>query len=355
MTDKKEKIIVSVIGARPQFIKAAPIEMAFSKFDNIKFYSIHTGQHYDQNMSEVFFDQLKLNKPYIQLQSGGKSHAKQTSEILNGMEDALIELKPDVLIVYGDTNSTIGASLAAAKLNIPIAHIEAGLRSFNRKMPEEVNRVLTDHVSSLLFVPSPLAIENLKHEGITNNVFLCGDVMKDIQKTVLESGLIPDNENKNFYYATIHRPYNTDEKERILSILDIFNKMDKKVIFAIHPRTKHLLIDTYKHELDYKNIEFIEPQGYFNNLSYLQACDCLITDSGGMQKEAYWFNKKCVTIRTETEWTETLENDCNHLVFENLNDIQGIINNSVPVFDNKLYGENNASALIAEKIIEYIG
>jgi len=351
---EKEKIIVSVIGARPQFIKAAPIEMAFSKFDNIKFYSIHTGQHYDQNMSNIFFDQLKLNNPWIQLRSGGKSHAKQTSEILNGIEDALIELKPDLLIVYGDTNSTIGASLAAAKLNIPIAHIEAGLRSFNRKMPEEVNRVLTDHLSSLLFVPSNTAVENLKKEGITKNVFLCGDVMKDIQKTVLESGLIPENGNKNFYYATIHRPYNTDENQRIINILNVFNQLDKKVIFAIHPRTKHLLIDTYHHNLEYKNIEFIEPQGYFDNLSYLQNCDCLITDSGGMQKEAYWFNKKCITIRTETEWTETLENGCNHLVFENLNDIQRLINNSVPSFNNTLYGENNASALITEKIINFI-
>jgi UDP-GlcNAc3NAcA epimerase len=346
--------IISIIGARPQFIKASPIELAFSKCPNVDFYSIHTGQHYDTNMSEIFFNQLKLKQPYKTLESGGKSHGKQTADILVGIEELLLEIKPNLIIVYGDTNSTIGAALAAAKLHIPIAHIEAGLRSFNKQMPEEVNRILTDHISDLLFVPSENAVSQLASEGITKQVFLCGDVMKDIMKICLDQNIIPDNNNKNYYYTTIHRPYNTDDKERLISILNTLNALDKKVIFSIHPRTLNLLKNTYQVELNFNNIEFIEPQGYFDNLAYLKNCDCVITDSGGMQKEAYWLQKKCITIRKETEWSETLENGCNTLVFDDLNEIENILKTENLQFDNMLYGTANASEIIAASIIDFI-
>jgi UDP-GlcNAc3NAcA epimerase len=353
MNDKKLKII-SVIGARPQFIKASPIELAFSKYPQVEFYSIHTGQHYDTNMSEIFFNQLKLKQPYKTLESGGKSHGKQTADIIIGIEELLIEIKPDLIIVYGDTNSTIGAALAAAKLHIPIAHIEAGLRSFNKQMPEEVNRILTDHISDLLFVPSENSVTQLANEGIQKQIFLCGDVMKDIMTICLDQKIIPEITKKNYYYTTIHRPYNTDDKERLISILNTLNELDKKVIFSIHPRTLNLLKNTYQVELNFDNIEFIEPQGYFDNLAYLKNCDCVITDSGGMQKEAYWLQKKCITIRKETEWSETLENGCNTLVFDDLNEIKNILKTENLHFDNSLYGTANASEIIAERIIDFI-
>ncbi|MDP2175045.1 MAG: UDP-N-acetylglucosamine 2-epimerase (non-hydrolyzing) [Bacteroidota bacterium] len=351
---KKTYKIISVIGARPQFIKASPIELAFSKFENVEFYSIHTGQHYDENMSQIFFNQLNLKKPYKTLESGGKSHAKQTADILIGIEELLIEIMPDLIIVYGDTNSTIGAALAAAKLHIPIAHIEAGLRSFNKQMPEEVNRILTDHISDLLFVPSETALNQLASEGINQDVYLCGDVMKDIMNICLEQKIVPAQNNKNYYYTTIHRPYNTDNKDRLLHILNTLNTLDKPVIFSIHPRTLNLLKNSYQIDLNFNNIAFIEPQGYFDNLAYLKNCDCVITDSGGMQKEAYWLKRKCITIRKETEWTETLENGCNTLVFDNLSEIQKIISDTNIQFDDTLYGTANASEIIAEKTMAYL-
>lgn len=347
------KTILSIIGARPQFIKASPIEIAFSAYPGINFHSVHTGQHYDENMSKVFFDQLKLRQPYRNLNAGGKSHAQQTAEMLVGLEGIFLDLKPDLVIVYGDTNSTVSASLAAAKLNIPIAHIEAGLRSFNRTMPEEINRIMTDHLSTILFVPSEAARQHLESEGIRKHVVMTGDVMKDIIMLSLEKGLIPEHHLSGYYYATIHRPYNTDDKDRMSMLLDILDNLPKKTIFSLHPRTRKLL-EGYGMKLNYKNIEFIEPQGYLENLAFLKNCDSMITDSGGMQKEAYWMKKKCITVRPETEWKETLDNHCNKLVFHRLEDIAREIEVQPTGFDTTLYGDGHASRAIAKHVMEFL-
>lgn len=348
------KTVVSVIGARPQFIKAAPIEIALSKHPQIKHFSVHTGQHYDANMSDVFFNELKLAIPYANLNVGSGSHAKQTAAILEGMESVFLELKPDMLIVYGDTNSTLAAALCAAKLNIPIAHIEAGLRSYNREMPEEINRVLTDHISTLLFAPSNIAIQNLEKEGVFNATEI-GDVMLDMMQIATEQGKLPILSAGNYIYATLHRPYNTDSKQRLTNILQVLNQLNQKVIFPIHPRTRNIMNNDYHlKEIDYPNIDFIEPQGYFNNMAYLNQSDCLITDSGGMQKEAYFFKKRCITIRSETEWVETLENNCNSMVWDNLDEIPLILSQPFGPFIDEIYGNGDAADKIIQAIASFL-
>ena len=346
-------IIVSVIGARPQFIKAAPIEMALAASGKVKHYSVHTGQHYDANMSQVFFDELGLEKPYKNLQAGSGTHATQTAAIMTGLEPILMDLKPDMLIVYGDTNSTIAAALVAAKIHIPVAHIEAGLRSFNKSMPEEVNRILTDHVSDLLFAPTQLAIANLEHEGIIN-AFETGDVMLDMIRIAKQKGNLPKPMQGNYYYATLHRPYNTDQEERLTRILGVLNALKYPVVFSIHPRTKNIMTEKYglKFE-DYSNIKFIDPQGYFENLGWLSHAECLITDSGGMQKEAYFLERQCITVRSETEWVETLENGCNTLVWDNIEDIGEILNKPIGPFINGIYGDGKSAEKIVDCILEF--
>jgi len=314
--------IVAIIGARPQFIKHFPFELACK--GRVELITIHTGQHYDENMSEVFFNQLNMTLPDFTLHVGSGAHGLQTGKMMIEIEEILQNIEPDGVVVYGDTNSTLAGALVASKMHIPIFHIEAGLRSFNRRMPEEINRVLTDHISSLLFVPSTIAEQNLINEGVVKGIHEVGDIMKDLVQYVIENKLI-ESENinqKEYYYTTIHRPYNTDEKDRLTSVLETLNKLDKNVVFSLHPRTKNLAAK-YDIDLEYfKNIEFIEPQSYFSNLGYLKNATALITDSGGMQKEAFWLKKKCVTIRKETEWSETLYEDSNVLVFDDLSRIQ---------------------------------
>lgn len=346
--------IASVIGARPQFIKAAPIELALSKVLGLSHYSIHTGQHYDRNMSDVFFDQLGLVQPYVNLGLGGGSHASQTAGILAALEPILLDIKPDALIVYGDTNSTLAASLCAAKIQIPVVHIEAGLRSFNREMPEEINRILTDHLSALLFAPTQTAIANLEHEGIFNAI-LSGDVMLDMITLANEKNLVSANESENYIYATIHRPYNTDKKERLSRILNVFNSLSRKVVFSIHPRTAKMMREEFGFRDEaYGNIQFIPPQGYFENLGWMHGSTAVVTDSGGMQKEAYFLQKKCITLRSETEWVETLEHGCNTLVWENPEDIEGILNTETGAFINGLYGDGHAADAIVGHVLELV-
>lgn len=347
-------VIVSVIGARPQFIKAAPIELAFAETNAVQHYSIHTGQHYDQNMSQVFFDGLGLTRPYANLQAGGGTHAEQTAAMMLGLEPILMELKPDLLVVYGDTNSTIAAGLVAAKLNIPVAHIEAGLRSYNREMPEEVNRLLTDHLSTLLYAPTDVAMENLRKEGIVN-ACISGDVMLDMIQIAMSKNVVQSKGHSDYYYVTLHRPYNTDKQERMLEILNALNGLDLPAIFSLHPRTAGLLKEKYNIRLEeYPNITFIEPQGYFENLGYLSGAAAVITDSGGMQKEAYFLQKKCVTIRSETEWIETLENNCNTLVWKNINDLKKIVEANCGEFHSGIYGNGNAAKIIVADILKYL-
>lgn len=346
------KKIIAIIGARPQFIKHFPLELA-SK-GKINLLTIHTGQHYNAEMSQIFFDELGMSKPDYMLEVGSGTHGMQTGKMMIDIESVLLKELPDGVIVYGDTNSTLAGSLVASKLHIPIFHIEAGIRSYNREMPEEINRVLTDHVSSLMFVPSKIGVANLKKEGIEKNVIEVGDIMKDlIEAAVNNKWLTRENDEKEpYYYATIHRPYNTDSKDRLLDVLNMLNSLDKKVIFPIHPRTKNLMLEFKLNVSDFINVEFIEPQGYLNNLSYLSYSSGLVTDSGGMQKEAYWMKKRCVTIRKETEWVETVEHNWNTLVFNNLETVKECLL-SVPESYIPLYGDGNAGNRIIDEICSF--
>ena len=257
--------------------------------------------------------------------------------------------------MYGDTNSTLAGSLVGSKLNISIIHIEAGLRSFNKEMPEEVNRILTDHVSAMLFVPTQNAINNLNKEGLLENIYLTGDVMKDMVNIVKAKGVLEkSDDNESYYYATIHRPYNTDSKERLSYILETFNQLSFPVKFPAHPRTRHKMKNFGLLEEDYPNVIFCEPFSYFDNMKQLFNSRALITDSGGMQKEAYWMNKKCATIRTETEWIETLHDGWNTLMFENLVNLGKTLETKSENWNNDLYGTGNASAEIIDQIIAQI-
>ena len=342
--------MIAVIGTRPQFIKHASLEMAARGKMDIE--SIHTGQHFDENMSSIFFDQLKINTPKYNLDSEGKTHGSQTASMLIGIEEILLDEKPDFVLVYGDSNTTLAGALSASKLNIPIVHVEAGLRSFNKNMPEEINRILTDHTADTLFCSSPEGIHNLSKEGIKNGVFLVGDIMKDlVLHYTSKDSKLDKLYNFDYYYATLHRPYNVDNKDRLMQIFDVLNTLDHKVVFAIHPRTK---VNVGKYQIDlskFENIHVIESQSYFKNLDHITESLAVITDSGGMQKESYWLLKKCVTIRSETEWTETLRHDANTLVFENLQDIQNVINLAPKKFDDSLYGYGNTGSQIVDTLI----
>ncbi|CAL2060642.1 non-hydrolyzing UDP-N-acetylglucosamine 2-epimerase [Tenacibaculum sp. 190524A05c] len=345
--------IIAIIGARPQFIKHFPFEKACE--GRIELKTIHTGQHYDENMSAVFFEQLGMKKPDYMLNIGSNSHGAQTAKMMIEIEEILVEEKPDGIVVYGDTNSTLAGSLVASKIHIPIFHIEAGLRSYNKQMPEEINRILTDHVSSCLFTPSNIATKNLEKEGVVKNVFEVGDIMKDLVFYVENNGLLRGfPEDSEYYYATIHRPYNTDDKTRLSYVFKNLNDLDKPVVMAIHPRTKNNA-EKYNLKLDrYSNIKFINPQGYIDNLSYLNSSKGLITDSGGMQKEAYWLKRKCVTIRSETEWLETLKEGNNVLLFEDLTRLRELMVKECEGWDEKLYGGGNASDEIVASIISFL-
>ncbi len=305
--------IVTILGARPQFIKAAPVSKLLAT-SNVTEILVHTGQHYDYDMSQVFFDEMGISTPNINLGVGSGSHGHQTSRMLSGIEDVLINEKPDCLLVYGDTNSTLAGALAAVKLHIPVAHVEAGLRSFNRKMPEEHNRVLTDHCSDLLFCPTQTAIDNLSKEGITQGVHWVGDTMYDAvlhfseiaqqRSTILTKlGLEP----KQYSLATVHRPYNTDVPENLSSILSTFGEFGETIVFPVHPRTHKKInaLDGFGNYAD--NIKMISPVGYLDMLMLEQNARLILTDSGGIQKEAYFFKVPCVTLRPETEWVETVE------------------------------------------------
>lgn len=312
--------VVSVVGARPQFIKCAPVSCELRQV--AKEVLVHTGQHYDDSMSGVFFRELGLPEPDYNLAVGSGLHGQQTGEILKKIEEVLLKEKPDVVLVYGDTNSTLAGALAAAKLHIPVAHVEAGLRSHNRRMPEEINRVMTDHLSALLLCPTETAVENLRREGVNDGVHLVGDVMYDAlldgveiakrTSTILgRLGLQPHR----FILATVHRAENTDDYqrlERIITALVQLARDGRKVVFPVHPRTQKLL-KRYSFELD-EEILLIDPVSYLDMVLLESMASVILTDSGGIQKEAYWLQTPCLTLRDETEWKETVQSGWNQLV-----------------------------------------
>ena len=311
--------LVTIVGARPQFIKAAVFSKEFRK-DNVEIL-IHTGQHYDENMSDTFFKELDIPKPDYNLGIGSGNHGMQTGRMLEEIEKVLIKEKPDGVLVYGDTNSTLAGALAASKLNIPVFHIEAGLRSYNMAMPEEQNRILTDHISTLLFCPTQTAVDNLSKEGIIKGVINTGDIMYDavLNNIVLGEKKYRDGkwlevlkkeninminlDKKLYYLVTIHRPVNTDNHKNLSQIFDALDSLDKPVLMPLHPRTIKK-VDSFK--LNKNNIIIINPVGYLMMLFLLKNAYMIITDSGGLQKEAYFLKTPCTTLRNETEWPETL-------------------------------------------------
>jgi UDP-GlcNAc3NAcA epimerase len=341
--------IMSVVGARPQFIKAAPVSRVLRRtHDEVL---VHTGQHYDDNMSEVFFRELEIPKPDINLEVGSGPHGAQTGSMMAGIEKVALDVKPDWVLVYGDTNSTVAAALVAAKLHIKVAHVEAGLRSFDRRMPEEINRVLTDHVSDLLLCPTEVAIRNLAREGIEHGVHLVGDVMYDAflfnlqaarkrDGVVKQLGLAPGT----FALATIHRAENADDPARLASILEGIDESGMDVILPLHPRTRARLNGAPP-----ARIRVVDPVGYLDMLALEDAAAVIVTDSGGVQKEAYFLSKPCVTLRDRTEWTETVEAGWNVAVDADAAKIADALRSFRPkgVHPN-LYGDGHAAEKIAD-------
>ena len=312
---RRRPTVLTVVGARPQFVKAAPLSRALRR--KVREVLVHTGQHYDREMSQDFFDELGIPGPDRHLGIGSGRHGEMTGRMLRALEETLLDVRPDLVVVLGDTNSTLAGALAAAKLHLPVAHVEAGLRSFNRRMPEEINRVLVDHLSTWLFAPSEVSREQLAREGIREGVHVVGDIMADAvrlhgeraaqSRTLERLGLRPGA----FYLATVHRAENTDEPDALRSILRALGALDKPVVLPIHPRTEKRAA-----ELEITvgaNVRVLPPQGYLAMLALERGAACILTDSGGMQKEAYYLEVPCVTLRNETEWVETVATGWNTL------------------------------------------
>ena len=345
--------ILTVIGARPQFIKAAPLSRLF-KSKGIEEYLLHTGQHYDHNMSKIFFDDLKIPPPNLNLSIGSASQSKQTGLMLIEIEKVVEGYQPDWVVVYGDTNSTLAGALVASKLNIKIAHVESGLWSFDKRMPEEINRVLTDNVSDLLCCPSKTSVDQLEQEGIIDGVKLTGDIMHDafLFDLDLASKLnVQFKDEQKFALLTLHRPSNTDDIEILSKRLNQISELDFKVIWPVHPRNKQLLSKIFEIP---NNIQTIEPLGRLEMLKAIDASSLLITDSGGLQKEAYWALKPCFTLRSNTEWTETVSSGWNVLVDLSPKSLKDNISDwKKPTSHLNHYGDGYAANNILSEIINF--
>jgi UDP-GlcNAc3NAcA epimerase len=375
--------VVTIVGVRPQFIKAEAVTRAVQRYNQrcpsnrrLQEILIHTGQHYDYLMDKIFFEELDLPKPNYHLGVGSGSHGRQTGMMLERIEAVLQKEKPKVVMVYGDTNSTLAGALAAVKLNIPVAHVEAGLRSFNRTMPEEINRLLTDHLSTFLFCPTNQAVRNLLREGIKDGkgkiVKKVGDVMYDSilyylklserKSTILKDlGFDTSHESRvtSYYLATLHRAENTDDPKRLESILKALNEIGRNtpVVLPLHPRTKKM-IETYHLFSKFKNIKFIEPVSYLNMLKLEKNATAILTDSGGVQKEAYWLKVPCLTLREETEWVETIKSGWNVLVGIGVKRIVKEVSHTGKrrryLKGNRVFGDGKASQKIVQILIRHL-
>lgn len=347
--------ICSIVGARPQFVKLQPFSQKVRK--HYKEIIIHTGQHYDKNMSGTFFHELSIPEPDYNLNIGSTMHGEQTGKMLVKIEELLSKLKPDAVVVFGDTNSTLAGALAAVKLHIPTFHIEAGLRSFNRKMPEEINRIATDHISDFLFAPTEEAMVNLKREGLENISYLSGDIMVDSLANAVERSQVKDGllytigvAEGRYYLLTLHRPQNVDDYDNLILILSQLNRLDYPVIFPVHPRTRKILKKEGSSGKKFDNIIFVEPQSYLSFI-YLQLHSYkILTDSGGIQKEAYILRKPCLTIRSETEWVETVKAGWNKLCLPSEPDFINVIKGFAPPESQPGVFGSQVAARIAEKI-----
>lgn len=361
--------IVTVIGARPQFVKAAIVSKAIDdhnkESDNkVEELIVHTGQHFDENMSKIFFDQMKIRKPDYNLEIHSLSHGAMTGLMMSKIEEILIKEKPDWLLVYGDTNSTLAGALAAKKLHIKVAHVEAGLRSFNNKMPEEINRILTDRISDILFCPTQKAVDNLDKEGYNNIdsvIELPGDVMKDAALHYKQFAEKPEDLDlpDNFILSTIHRAENTDNLDNLKSIFNALSDIAKElaIVIPLHPRTKKILAKN-NIKIDSNIICIAPPVGYLQMVYLLDKCKLVMTDSGGLQKEAYFFNKPCITLREETEWVELLDNGYNVIVGSDEAKILASFisikeNNFKLTIKEELYGNGKSSNAIIESLIKF--
>ncbi len=359
--------IITIIGARPQFIKAAPFSEVFRKEN--KEILIHTGQHYDANMSDVFFEELRIPRADYNLGVGSGSHGMQTGRMLEKIEEIILKDKPNGILVYGDTNSTLAGALAASKLHIPVFHVEAGLRSYNKLMPEEQNRVLTDHISDLLLCPTQTAVDNLKREGITSGVINTGDIMYDavlrnieiskkqysdrawIDELRNDNNIFVEIDEKNYYLATIHRAENTDDINKLRKIVNAFENLDKPVIMPLHPRTRKLIENQ---NISINNIIIVKPVGYLLMLYLTANAYMVLTDSGGLQKEAYFLKTPCTTLRDQTEWVETLQNDWNVLSPIDIDKIIEISNRELSCLQYSqplLFGDGYAAEKICNAIL----
>jgi UDP-GlcNAc3NAcA epimerase len=374
--------VLSIVGARPQFVKAAMICAAVRRHnqaargdDRIQHRLLHTGQHYDRAMSDVFFEQLPLPRPHYQLGVGSGSHGEQTAAMLQGIEGVLLKHRPDIAVIYGDTNSTVAGALAAAKLHIPVAHVEAGLRSFNRRMPEELNRVAADHLSDLLLCPTATSMRNLKHEGLAKQAFLTGDVMLDAamsfrqlsqrrQRMLTRIGVL----SGDYTLVTIHRAENTDDASQLESLVEILTRLQTPVVFPMHPRLRARLEHSrgtralQRKLLAVSTLHIIDPVSYLDMLLLESNARLVMTDSGGVQKEAYFFAVPCVTLRTETEWLETLQGKWNQLtgmtpekalaVAHGLWSQNGKRPATAP--DLAAFGGGDASARVVQRLLEFV-
>ena len=351
--------ILTILGARPQFIKAGSVSREIAKHKEIEEIIVHTGQHYDANMSDIFFQEMQIPKPDYFLGIGGKPHGAMTGQMIEKIEEVCLKEKPDWIMVYGDTNSTLAGAIVASKLHVKLAHIEAGLRSFNMNMPEEINRILTDRVSNILFCPTDTAVQNLKNEGFdtfTCKVVKSGDVMQDGALFYKEFAKKPSCDIQNdFILCTIHRAENTDDEQRLRAIFEALEEIaqEKQIILPLHPRTKKILENL---DLNFQNLTIIDPVGYLEMVWLIDHSSLVMTDSGGLQKEAYFFSKPCITLRDETEWIELVTCKANTLVGADKNKILEAYKTRSS-FDSTnssldLYGGGKASEMIIKELLK---